>query len=77
MTFGRQGSYITVMIHVLPTLLALALGTTVLALVVGIITFAGGGSFYRKHANHIMQARVILQGLTLILFALYALIANS
>lgn len=73
MTSNRLGEYINAMIYVLSILLALAFGATVLALVVGVISFAIGGEFHKKHSNHLMRARVVFQGLTLALLALYAL----
>jgi len=39
-------------------------------LAVGIISFAVYGKFYRCHSNHLMRARVVLQGIALIFFAL-------
>ncbi len=39
-------------------------------LVTGILSFAAGGDFNKKHGNKLMQARVVLQGLALALLAL-------
>lgn len=43
---------------------------TLAVLVVGLVNFARNGPFYKKHANNLMRARIIGQGLALILFAL-------
>lgn len=40
------------------------------ALTMGIISMTKGGEFNRKHGNKLMQARVMLQGLALAMFAL-------
>ena len=55
---------------VLPFLLGLAMFATLAILVVGLVGFARNGAFYQKHANHLMRARVIAQGVALLLFAL-------
>jgi len=54
----------------LPFLLGFAMFATLAILVVGLIGFARNGPFYKKHANNLMRARVIGQGVALILFAL-------
>ena len=54
----------------LPFLMGFAMFATLIILVVGLIGFARNGPFYKKHANNLMRARVIGQGLALILFAL-------
>lgn len=55
---------------ILPFLLGLAMFATLAILVVGLIGFARNGPFYQKHANNLMRARVIGQGIALLLFAL-------
>ena len=42
----------------------------------GIFTMARGGDFNRKHSNRIMRARIVLQGLALLLFAVTMVIAG-
>lgn len=59
----------------LPFLLGLAMFATLIILVVGLVGFARNGPFYKKHANNLMRARVIGQGIALILFALIMFLA--
>lgn len=53
---------------------ALCMGLAMLAvlgvLVLGLLSMAKGGEFNRKYGNRLMQARVILQGLALLMFVL-------
>ena len=42
----------------------------------GIFTMARGSDFNRKHSNRIMRARIVLQGLALLLFAVIMVIAG-
>ena len=42
----------------------------------GIFTMARGGDFNRTHSNRIMRARIVLQGLALLLFAVIMVIAG-
>lgn len=51
-------------------LMGAAMFATLGVLVVGIISFAVYGRFYRQHSNNLMRARVILQGVALIFFAI-------
>ena len=37
---------------------------------IGMVSMVKGGEFNKKHGNKLMQARVILQGLALFMFAL-------
>ena len=59
----------------LPFLLGFALFATLLILVVGLVGFARNGPFYKKHANNLMRARIIGQGVALLLFALIMFLA--
>ncbi len=59
----------------LPFLMGFAMFATLAILVIGLIGFARNGPFYKKHANNLMRARVIGQGLALILFALIMFLA--
>jgi len=56
------------------TFLSFSLGAAMLAtlavLVVGVVSFAVHGQFYVKNANKLMRARVIMQGIALLIFAL-------
>ena len=49
---------------------------TLAILVVGLIGFARNDAFYKKNSNNLMRARVIGQGIALILFALIMLLAG-
>ena len=60
----------------LPFLLGLAMHATLLILVVGLVGFARNGPFYKKHANNLMRARVIGQGIALIIFAIIITLAG-
>ena len=55
---------------ILPFLMGLAMFATLAVVVVGIISFAVNGRFYRRHANHMMRLRVVLQAVALVIFAL-------
>jgi len=59
----------------LPFLLGLAMFATLIILVVGLVGFARNGPFYKKHANNLMRARVIGQGLALIIFGIILALA--
>jgi len=61
----------------LPFLLGLAMLATLLILVVGLVGFARNGPFYKKHANNLMRARVIGQGLALLIFAVILWLAGK
>ena len=58
-------------------LMILAMFAVLSSLGVGLFAMARGGSFNQKHANRLMRARVVLQGLALLLFVLAALARNT
>lgn len=60
---------------ILPFLLGFAMFATLLVLVVGIVSFAVNGKFYRKNANNLMRWRVVLQGIALAVFALITVLS--
>jgi len=60
----------------LPFLLGFAMFATLIILVVGLVGFARTGAFYKKHSNNLMRARVIGQGVALLIFALIMLLAG-
>jgi hypothetical protein len=62
---------------VLPFLLGLAMVATLVILVVGLVNFARNGPFYQKHSNNLMRARVIGQGVALLIFAAIMLLAGK
>ena len=51
-------------------LLGAALLGTLLVLVIGVVSFAVNGEFYKKNSNKLMRLRVLLQGLALLFFAI-------
>tara|TARA_B100002052_G_scaffold114785_1_gene105649 strand:+ start:1206 stop:1406 length:201 start_codon:yes stop_codon:yes gene_type:complete len=51
-------------------LLGAALLGTLLVLVIGVVSFAVHGEFYKKNSNKLMRLRVLLQGLALLFFAI-------
>jgi hypothetical protein len=61
----------------LSILLAIALGSVMLVLIFGLIAMARGGEFNRKYGNKLMRARVALQGLAIVLFLLFVLVASN
>jgi hypothetical protein len=65
------------MTDILPILMIVAMVATLAVVVVGIISFAVHGKFYKENSNKLMRLRVLLQGLALILFALVAALGAS
>lgn len=53
-------------------LMIIAMVATVAVVVVGVVTFATHGEWYVKHANQLMRARVIFQGVALAVIAVVA-----
>jgi len=51
-------------------LMGIAMTAVLAVLMIGIVGMARGGGFNKKYGNKLMQARVGLQALALILFAL-------
>ena len=41
-----------------------------MVLVIGVVSFAVHGEFYKKNSNKLMRLRVLLQGLALLFFAI-------
>jgi len=67
---ARPGtSYIIPMQAVLPYLMGIAMFATLGVVVVGVISFAVHGNFYRRHSNNLMRARVAFQAIALLFFA--------
>ncbi|MCC6598297.1 MAG: twin transmembrane helix small protein [Alphaproteobacteria bacterium] len=57
--------------------LAFAMLALVGVLVLGIASMIRGGEFNKKYGNRLMQARVILQGVALALFALAYFVSRN
>ncbi len=55
------------MITILNTLVAIALAAALVVLFAGVFTMARGGEFNRKWGNKLMRARVVTQGLAILL----------
>ena len=62
-------AYIPCMNSLLAFLLGTAMLCTLLVLVIGVVSFAVHGEFYRKNSNKLMRLRVLLQGLAILFFA--------
>ena len=62
---------------VLPFIIIIAFLSVVGVLVIGVVSMVKGGEFNEKYGNRLMQARVALQGLTLLLLALAYFMAQS
>ena len=57
------------MTNVFIILMLVAMGATVVSLVMGIVAMTRGGTFNEKHGNNLMRWRVTLQGFALLMFA--------
>jgi hypothetical protein len=55
---------------ILPTLVIVSMLVTLSILLFGVITMIRGGDFNRRNGNKLMRARVIMQGVTLLLVVL-------
>ena len=61
----------------LTILIGLALFSVVAVLALGIFSMMKGGEFNEKYGNKLMRARILLQGLAILLLALSAAIAHN
>jgi len=61
---------IAAMNTVILILLAVTLVAVVIVLLAGVVGMARGGDFNAKYGNKLMRARVVLQGLAIVLFIL-------
>jgi hypothetical protein len=69
---GTAARYRSAMEYVLPVLVVIAMLGALGALAYGVVNMAKGGN--PRRSNKIMQYRVLLQGLALILFAIFMLL---
>ena len=60
-----------------PIVIVAAMIAAVGALLLGIFSMAKGGEFNKKYGNTLMRARVVLQGLAIVLFIVFMLIYRS
>jgi hypothetical protein len=58
-------------------LLLIAMLLTVAALFGGLFSMARGGEFNKRWGNKLMQARVVMQGIAIALFALVMLLSRG
>ncbi|MFT5180944.1 MAG: hypothetical protein ACI8S3_000821 [Alphaproteobacteria bacterium] len=58
------------------SLLAVTLAAVVIVLLTGVIGMSRGGEFNAKYGNKLMRARVVLQGLAVVLFLLLFMTAD-
>ena len=75
MTLSRYGTISGKWIPFFLSLLGFAMFATVRVLAIGVISFGVHGDFYLRHANHLMWARVILQGISVAILALMVYLA--
>jgi hypothetical protein len=61
----------------LPLAIVGAMIAAVGALLLGVFSMAKGGEFNKKYGNTLMRARVVLQGLAIVLFIVFMLIYRS
>ena len=64
----------TALMAILPWLIGAAFLSVVAVLFTGIIAMSLGGDFNARHGNRLMRLRVISQGVTVVLLAVYALL---
>ena len=60
-----------------PLAIVAAMIAAVGALLLGVFSMAKGGEFNKKYGNTLMRARVVLQGLAIVLFIVFMLIYRS
>lgn len=58
-------------------LVVFAMLATLGILIVGIVGMARGGDFNRRNANKLMRARVVLQTVAVLLFAVFILVIGK
>ena len=58
-------------------LLIIAMAMTLCVLFAGVITMGRGGEFNRKYGNKLMRARVVLQGVAIVIFVVAMLALDA
>ncbi len=60
--------------RVLEILAVIAMGATLVVLLVGVVVMLRGGEFNRRHGNRLMRLRILLQvvAIALLVFLMYA-----
>ncbi len=67
----------SIVLAVLPYLIAASLAAVVVTLIAGIGGMAKGGDFNKNNGNRLMRMRVGFQALTIVLFLAYLLLARA
>ncbi len=62
---------------ILPYIIYIVLFTVLVVLIIGIIAMLKGGDFNKRWGNKLMRARVVLQGLAVILILLTAYLLSQ
>ena len=62
---------------ILPYIIYIVLFSVLLVLIIGIIAMLKGGDFNKRWGNKLMRARVVLQGLAVILILLTAYLLSQ
>jgi hypoxia induced protein len=60
-----------IMTTVLPYLVVAAGVIVLVILIIGIFSLFKGGEFSKRHSNRLMRYRIVMQGVALLLFALF------
>ncbi|PHQ97363.1 MAG: hypothetical protein COB40_04865 [Marinosulfonomonas sp.] len=58
-------------------LVALSVLLVLVILVIGVLTFAKGGEFNRKHGNRLMRYRIIAQAVAIVLILIFIFVRRS
>jgi len=65
------------MTNFLPYFLFIAMGATLLVLVIGVVSFAKHGEFYQRNSNYLMRLRVLFQGVALAVLAAIVYVSTT
>ena len=74
MLTSRHRARIPAMKSILAVLIVIALAATLLVLLAGVVAMLRGSEFNEKYGNVMMRARVISQGMTVLLLVAYFLL---
>ena len=77
LSIGASRHYLDGMSGFFFTLMIIAMLLTLATLILGLASMVKGGEFNRKYGNKIMQARVVMQGIAIALFAVAILSSGS
>lgn len=65
------------MTEFLPILMIIAMIATLIVVVVGIVSFAVHGRFYKENSNKLMRLRVLLQGVAVAIFFVIMVLSTT